>query len=199
MKLKHTPSSKPLALCLVLAFGAQLSGCKPTEPESASAVSESAPAAGGAPAPVSLPAAETAGVLVSAPLTVDRTDLTTCNIETINGAHFASEPLPVKAESQFDIGGFLFDAGTKSVPDNLRMRLVSQDQKQAWETAIEGRMDRPGLPEFLKVGDWAFRSGFLQTVQTSGLPPDLYHLEVSFTRDGKRFVCDNGRNVEVTR
>ena len=24
-----------------------------------------------------------------------------------------------------------------------------------------------------------------------------YHLEVSFERDGQRFVCDNGRDIEV--
>lgn len=182
------------AAASVLLLGiATLAGCKPTEPEHQAPITTAVSAA--APA---TPAGEVPGVLIPAPIEVDRNPLTTCNIETVNEVHFSGKPIPVKADGAFMLGGFLFDAETKSVPDNIRMRLVGPDQQHAWETPVEGRMDRPGLPEYLKIGDWAFRSGFMQQVRTDGLAVGKYHLEVSFIRDGKRFVCDNGRDVLVT-
>jgi hypothetical protein len=190
------PVSRPgrvLATGLAVAILAALAACKPTEPTAATPppAAEAPAAAPAGPAPV------VAGVLASAPLEVDRNEITTCNIEAIDGTHFAGAPLPVPAGGKFLVGGFLFDATTESVPDNLVLRVVAPGQTEAWETPIEGRMDRPGLPEFLKVGAWALPSGFMQDVQVGDLPPGRYHIEVSYERDGKRYVCDNGRDIEV--
>lgn len=188
-------TGRVLAAGLSLAIIAALAACKPTEPTAATPP-PAAPETPAAAAPAGPPPV-VAGVLASAPLEVERNEITTCNIEAIDGTHFAGAPLPVAAGGKFLVGGFLFDATTESVPDNLVLRLVGPGQTEAWETPIEGRMDRPGLPEFLKVGQWALRSGFMQEVQVGTLAPGRYHLEVSYERDGKRYVCDNGRDIEI--
>jgi len=189
---RRDASRSALAIALALALAA----CSPSQPESGAAAPGATPAAAPEAAPAAT-AAPVAGVLAEAPLEVGRTEIKTCNIEAIDGKHWESAPLPVAAGASFLLGGFLFDEPKQSVPATLTMRLVSQDQKHAWETPVLDKLDRPGLPEFLKVGDWALRSGFQQQVQLGSLPQGRYHLEVSFERDGERFVCDNGRDIEV--
>ena len=188
--LPRKPSQRVARAVAISVASAILAACSPTEP-----VASAPPAA--VPDVVEAPVVIVPGVLASAALDVERNEISTCNIEAIDGRPFAGEPLEVPGAGRFLLGGFLFDADTQSVPDNLRMRLVSSDQKSAWETEVEGRLDRPGLPEFLGIGNWALRSGFMQEVQVGKLAPDRYHLEVSFERDGKRYVCDNGRDILV--
>jgi hypothetical protein len=190
------PHRRVLVAILSAAIATVLAACQPTDPAATPAAAAPAPAPA-APASEPAPPVDVAGVFASAPLDIEREAITTCNIEAVDSRHFAGEPIEVSSGGSFLLGGYLYDATSESVPDNLRLRLVGTAEQGAWETAIDGRLDRPDVVNVFKLAPWALRSGFAQDVQVGTLPTGRYHLMVSFERDGKRFVCDNGRNIEV--
>lgn len=179
------------ALFLVLA------ACKPVDPDAESSAPIAAQPAAAEPTAKqdgSVPAAR----LQPAALDIGKEPWPTCNIEAVDETHFSESAIKVRQDGEFTLTGFLLDADTKTVPDQLRLRLVSFTDPQAWEAPIDGRVDRPGLPEYLHLGDWALRSGFVQKVSLAGLAPGRYRLEVSVVRGDKYLICDQGRELAIT-
>jgi hypothetical protein len=130
--------------------------------------------------------------------TVAWAPITTCNFEYLDGKEFAPTGVEVKKGAEFLATGFLFSQPTQSVPTTTRIRAVSKDGARSFEAQVSGRYDRPDVPGYFKIGDWALHSGFEQLLSSQGLPPGSYHLLLVFEDKGQAYVCDNGRQLVVT-
>jgi hypothetical protein len=126
------------------------------------------------------------------------TAVSTCNFEQIDGQAYSGKPIGVKKGAEFLMTGFLFSAPSKSVPQAIRLRAISEDGAHAYEAPVAGRYDRPDVPGYFKIGDWALHSGLEQLLSSQGLPVGKYHLLLVFEDKGQSYVCDNGRQLAVT-
>ncbi len=174
-----------------------LAACKPVDPGADTPMPVDAQAAAGN-APAKQDAAVPAAKMQPAVLDIGHETFPTCNIEAIDDQHFSGSAIAAKPDGEFTLTGYLLDAETRTIPGQLRLRLVSFADPQAWEAPIDGRVDRPGLPEYLHLGAWALRSGFVQKVSLSGLAPGRYRLEVSVVQGDKARICDQGRELAIT-
>jgi hypothetical protein len=200
--IRSTTTSTLLGASLLTAL--MLAGCdRPDVPSAQPA----APAATTSPAgtPASAPAAATPAPTVSASgaagfvpadTSVPLAPMASCNFEQVDGQPYAAAPLRVGADAEFVVTGFAYDAARETVPADLRLRVIAADGA-AWEAPVRGRMDRPDVPTYFKLGDWARPSGFEQLLSSRGLAPGEYRLVLVFSGDGKQFACDNGRRLAI--
>jgi hypothetical protein len=142
------------------------------------------------------PAGAVAAGLSSAPALGSAVAWTDCNLEKVNGQSFSSAPMTVAAGADFTVAGFLFDRDRQQVPSDLRLR-VEADAGPALDAPVAGRVRRPDIPEYFKLGAWAETSGFEQAVSAHGLPPGSYHLLLVARVGDATALCDNGRHITV--
>ncbi len=142
------------------------------------------------------PAATSDFIVVTTPDVLS--PVASCNFEQVDKKPFTAEPIAVKAGAEFLVSGFFYSKASESVPDEARLRAISADGTKTWDADVSGRYDRPDVPGYFHVGDWANRSGFEQLVSSKALAPGNYHLLLLFEDKGMTFVCDNGRQLVVT-
>jgi hypothetical protein len=187
------------SIALLLGTGLLLSACDRPDVPAAQPQADAPSDASGAPAvaPASIPTTTSgAAVFAAADLTVPLAPMASCNFEQIDGQPFADAPLQVQKDADFVVTGFAYDATREVVPSDLRLRAIGPDGA-AWEAPVRGRLDRPDVTTYFKLGDWARASGFEQLVSGKGIAPGEYRMVLVFAADGKQFSCDNGRRVVV--
>lgn len=182
------------ALLLAACDRPEVPSAQPGAPAAAPAPAPGAPAAAAPAAPTATAsgAATFAPADVAAPLA----PMASCNFEQVDGQPYGATPLRVQADAEFVVTGFAYDATRETVPADLRLRAIAADGG-AWEAPVRGRMDRPDVPTYFKLGDWARPSGFEQLLSSRGLAPGEYRLVLVFSGDGKQFACDNGRRLVI--
>jgi len=92
--------------------------------------------------------------------------------------------------------GYIFDTESETVPEDIRVRAIA-NSGAAFDAPIRGRINRPDVPAYFKIGDWALRSGFEALLPTGALEPGDYHVVLTYSKGDKLFACDNGRTVTV--
>ncbi len=119
-----------------------------------------------------------------------------CNLEHIDSQAFAAEPTRVAPGADFKVAGFMLDRKRQSVPSEVRLRLVS-DTGQAFDALVTGRVRRPDIPGYFKLGPWSEETGVEQVVSSGGLLPGAYHLLLVARVGSATVVCDNGRRITL--
>ncbi len=168
-----------------------LSGCERPEvplPENAVAHAQASAAVA---APVR------AARLARAPVAVAYTAWTSCNMEQLDGQPFTGVPLSVKAGSDFVVAGFVLNEERQEIPTDIKLRVLSDGNVNAWEVGMNGPVDRPDIPPYFKLGAWAAGAGIEQLVSSAGLPPGTYHLVFTFSDGDRKLICDNGRQLTI--
>jgi len=181
---------------LALALGTALAGCDRPEVPSAQPAPAAAPsqdAATAGPPAVAAGAAELLAVDTSAPLV----PMDSCNFEALDGQAFADAAVSVPAGADFLVSGFAYDKARQLVPAKLRLRVIAADGS-AWEAPISGRLDRPDVVTYFKLGDWARGSGFEQLVSSKSLAAGEYRLVLVFDGADQVHACDNGRRMVLS-
>jgi len=189
----YAKPSVRLLTCAVLL--ASTCACdRPTVPLAGPAAQVVAPAPS-ASVPVAAPVVEVVGFTTVA-TTTPLSAVTTCNFETIDGKPFTDAPIAVSAGSDFKIAGYLYDAQSKSVPADLRVRAIAADGS-AFDAPVPGRVERQDVPSYFKIGDWALHSGFDTLLPGASLAPGEYRLVLTYAQGGQLYACDNGRRMVV--
>lgn len=188
MKLQNAPF--PMATIAALATMFFLAGCeRPLVPlpVASKGVATASPAA----------PAEPAARLVPATLAVSYTGTAGCNLEQVDGQGFVGKPIEIKSGREFAVVGFALLEKRQAVPTDVKLRLLSEGNARAWEGDIKGRVDRPDIPQYFKLGAWAANAGVEQLFSSAGLPPGTYHLVFTFSDGSDRLICDNGRYLTI--
>lgn len=175
-----------MGLCLV--FPA-LNGCQ--EPGGQSASSAPIVSAPAASVPVEHGAPPVGLVAYQPPQTVS--PLANCNLETVDGQVFGTGVSTLQSSRVNVFNGWLDAAGVANPV--YRMRFDGDDSEhhlQAPLALTEQRADvaaaHPGAP---------LASGFSLTLPSGALPLGSYHVYLAVESDGKTYVCDSGRHINV--
>ena len=139
----------------------------------------------------------TAAGLEAAPAVVAYTAWKSCNMEQLDGHPFTGVPLSVKAGSDFVVAGFVLNEERQEIPTDIKLRVLSDGNVNAWEVGMRGRVNRPDIPQYFKLGAWAAGAGIEQLVSSTGLPPGTYHLVFTFSDGDRKLICDNGRQLTI--
>ncbi|TAM36275.1 MAG: hypothetical protein EPN56_04660 [Rhodanobacter sp.] len=120
-----------------------------------------------------------------------------CNIERIDGEVFGTTahrtPKRVIA-----ISGWLVDQATRSVPQSVSLAIdVAKGDSRAWTAAVTPSIDRPDVVKILGGNAAYRRSGFEVKLDRSVLADGEYRLQIRYSLDGRDFLCDNGRSIEL--
>ena len=120
-----------------------------------------------------------------------------CNIESAGGLRFASEQPRLTRSETIGIQGWVIDELTKTVPDNVKLRLQTANAVSAWEQAVTDRTERSdvaahyGEPSYLK-------SGFTVNVDVPELAPGDYVVYLAFDSPHGEAICGIGRRITLT-
>lgn len=121
--------------------------------------------------------------------------VTSCNLETVNGALSEGRNISVKRGSPVVVVGWLIDEVSKSVPASAQWRLQSADGLSAWEQPIPAWGDRPDVA--VSKGDAYLRSGFTIEANLSELPAGDYAMYLAFQDGLGERVCAVGRQLNI--
>ena len=124
--------------------------------------------------------------------------VTTCNLERIDGKAFDEAGAMVAAQADFLVSGYAIDAENERVPADLRLRAVAADGRTV-EAPLRIGFERPDVPAYFRIGGWARRSGFEGKLSAASLVAGDYHLYLAFANGGTLYGCDNGRRLRVSR
>jgi hypothetical protein len=119
-----------------------------------------------------------------------------CNIERIDQQAYSDAPITVAAGKGFTVAGYVYDAEHERVPAELRLRAIAADGS-AFEARLHARIDRPDVPQYFGIGEWARRSGFEAALPPAALAPGEYRLVLTFANGAKLYACDVGRKLRI--
>lgn len=120
-----------------------------------------------------------------------------CNLERVNGTRFEGKPITVSKSGMVRFAGWMADADAKQVPPEFDLRLVNTANQRVWKATARTGGARSDVQTLLG-GDAAFAAtGYALELDPTQLPDGTYRLYSVLQKDGKAFVCDNGRAVTV--
>ncbi len=163
---------------MLLAAWVELSGCTYSPPPET---------AGHGGAPLS------AGLPVDAPTSIAY--VSSCNIETLQGAPPSERALPVQQGTALNLAGWVVDEKTHQSPAHVFILVQSGETKEFWWAPISGRLPRQDVAT---ARNSTLLSGFTAILDTSHLPPGEYGVSTLFWQDGPTQICDNGRRIMIT-
>lgn len=160
-----------------------------------------------AEAPTQQPSAEQSGTQPAArkPLSMRTTDVRlktgaaqnkSCNIETANGTLFWPEAPKATKTATIDVGGWIIDEESKSIPNNAKIRLQTANGISAWEQDIVNRGDRQDVAKQLGSPDY-LKSGFKVSLDVADLAPGDYVVYLAFDTPEGEAVCGIGRRLTL--
>jgi hypothetical protein len=118
-----------------------------------------------------------------------------CNLERVNGAMFAGTPIAVSKEAMTSMGGWLADVDAKVVPDVFQLRFVNG--ARMWQVDVQATEARADVQKLLGGNPAFAKTGHASEFDLSGLPDGTYHVYTAFAKDGRTYMCDNGRTIVV--
>lgn len=119
--------------------------------------------------------------------------ITTCNLERIDGAAFAGQPVPTARGAAHTLSGWIAAPGVRDPQYWLRF-----DDKAAnhfLETRLQLDIKRPDVAA--SVPGAPVLSGFKLELPSDALPTGQYHVYLVAAAGGTDDVCDNGRQVNI--
>jgi hypothetical protein len=123
-----------------------------------------------------------------------------CNIEFINGQHFADE-YAVSRDEIIGVGGWLVDRKLKIVPKHAWIILTKQADGTSYESPITFWMSRPDVKDALGGKAIYEHSGFISNMQANKLTPGKYHMYMGYSTkvsdQTQYYSCDNGRFMDI--
>lgn len=145
--------------------------------------------AAAAPRPVSMRATE-------ARITTGAQQNKSCNIERANGTLFWPDQPRVSRAQTIEIGGWIVDEDTKSVPSGVKLRLQTANGLSAWEQDITERVERADVAMNLKE-DAYLKAGFKVKIDVPELAPGDYVIYLAFDDAGSEAICGIGRRITL--
>lgn len=188
MAYRETYRMAAMAACLSLLAACQ----EPNEPKPAAvevAATSPEPAATQQPA-AAQPQAEAIDLLANpAPSQL-------CNVEFIDGVAFGPSVMPTTG--RFVIRGWLGDAsGARPVQATLVLARAGDGAKTLVPISLE--VERPDVVTAFPGKPGLDRSGFEKQVDLSAQEPGQFHMYLAYAVGGQSYVCDNGRQVQLSK
>ena len=120
-----------------------------------------------------------------------------CNIESINGRGLDSDTPVVVSSGEATVTGWLIDSSTKSVPNDVRIRVETESGDHAWEQQVNSWGDRGDVVS-THDGEMGFqKSGFNVALNIPGFEPGPYNIYLAFGSKGVEKACGIGRRFLV--
>jgi len=142
----------------------------------------------------SLPILQDAVELDAALATAPSKPFVLCNLETLDGAFFGTEPQYIPADKgRVELGGWLGSATDDSLPKSPVVIIKQEGGPRVWTAAITYNVPRgdvasgKGVPALKDAG-------FRVLVNLTSLPQGTYHVVLG---DGNGSSCDNGRRLAL--
>lgn len=183
---------------LAMACLAALAACKePTSDTGSAAVTTPAaeqPAAAAEPAaPVAAPLSELSADDRQAVLKPSAL----CNLERAGNDMLGSSAAYVPSDaSNLVFKGWIGDEATNAAPTDPKLMVRQIGGARVWQMPIELSVKRADVAKY-KNAPGLENAGFATQADLSTLPPGTYRLLLVHERDGSRFSCDNGRNIQI--
>jgi len=186
---------RPL-LVLSIATACALTACKEPQkpadftPTAAESATTTAPTAGGAMvnAPVELNYEQRRATVVAGGR---------CNLERVNGAKFAGQPVTVSKGGPVQLGGWLADVDAKKVPTSFDVRLINTGDQRTWRITSQAGEKRADVQTLLGGDPALAATGYTVEFDAASLPDGTYRAYTVFEKDGVVQACDNGRALVV--
>lgn len=196
MRKNHIRPTLHLALVLSVL---SLSACK--EPAESSNQQAAAPAPAEAASTAAAPAT-TSGAPVPQELDeqarqVELKPSHLCNLERIGNDLLNSSTAYVPADaSNIVLRGWMGDEASKGIPQNPVVMFKLIGTGRAWQLPITQNVKRDDVARDTGSATLA-QSGFEANANVAGLPVGTYRMLLVSDRDGSRYSCDNGRNLQI--
>ena len=120
-----------------------------------------------------------------------------CNIERANGTLFWPDQPRASRAQTIEIGGWVVDEDTKSVPNGVKLRLQTANGVSAWEQDVTERVERKDVANNLKEEAY-LKAGFKVNVDVPDLAPGDYVIYLAFEDAGAEAICGIGRRITLT-
>ena len=120
-----------------------------------------------------------------------------CNIERSNGTLFWPDQPRASRSQTIEIGGWVVDEDTKSVPQGVKLRLQTANGISAWEQDISERVERKDVANNLKEEAY-LKAGFKVSLDVPDLAPGDYVVYLAFDDGGTEAICGIGRRLTLT-
>lgn len=120
-----------------------------------------------------------------------------CNLERIgkdllgsSQAHVATNP------SNLVMHGWIGDEATNQAPQNPVLMVRQIGGARVWQMPLELSVKRADVAKY-KNSAGLESTGFAMPADFSALPVGSYRMLLVHDRDGGRYACDNGRNIQI--
>lgn len=119
-----------------------------------------------------------------------------CNLEFLGNQKLGMEPVKVDGDSII-LKGWLGDAETRATPTQGALYFAAaNNMAQVWEIDLSLGGKREDVAKFHSAPGLA-QSGFVQDVPLTGLPNGTYRVYLGYSKQGQKYRCDNGRNLQI--
>ena len=118
-----------------------------------------------------------------------------CNIESIDRAAFADQPLPVP-KGDILVNGWLLPEISHKAVLRAGLRFLNEAGTAGWQASISRWVSREDVLTAMNAPDGG-DTGFGEYVDTRAIPPGSYHLLIVFDDRGIGYLCDKNRKVVV--
>lgn len=119
-----------------------------------------------------------------------------CNLEFLGNQKLGMEPVKVDGDS-ITLKGWLGDAETRATPTQGAVYFATaSNMAQVWEIDLSLGGKRDDVAKFHSAPGLA-QSGFVQDVPLAGLPNGTYRVYLGYSKQGQKYRCDNGRNLQI--
>jgi len=120
-----------------------------------------------------------------------------CNLERVGDELLSSSSPYVPTDpSNVLLRGWMGDEAGKGMPQNPALMFKLIGTNRIWQLPISQNVKRDDVAR--DTGSAALaQSGFEAKVNVAGLPAGTYRVLLVSDRDGARFSCDNGRNLQL--
>lgn len=180
----------PAALVLTLLTACNQKADTPAAPATATQPAATEPAATAPAKPMSMRATDVR-------ITTGAQQNKSCNIERANGTLFWPDQPRVSRAQTVEIGGWIVDEETKSVPGTVKLRLQTANGVSAWEQDVTERVERKDVANNLKEEAY-LKAGFKVNVDVPDLAPGDYVIYLAFDDAGTEAICGIGRRITLT-
>ena len=120
-----------------------------------------------------------------------------CNIERANGTLFWPDQPRASRAQTIEIGGWVVDEDTKSVPSGVKLRLQTANGVSAWEQDVTERVERKDVAKNLNEEAY-LKAGFKVNIDVPDLAPGDYVIYLAFDDAGTEAICGIGRRITLT-
>lgn len=119
-----------------------------------------------------------------------------CNLAFINGENFSNK-ISIKKGTTINVGGWLIDRTTNSVPTKIWLIVAQDNSPAAYQSKVTMHTRTADVQQAFGGHVGYAYAGFISGFSSEKMNTGNYHLYMAFLKANKLYTCDNGRHISV--